>query len=291
MSDHDSKELTGFGGQFYLRSSDDQIDQLRRDYQQQVLHWLDTTDGTNQALTQKTLSRTREPGTGRWFLDSPQFQAWISQSPNNGTFTGNLFCPGIPGAGKTIMTSLVVETLQNRFGMSDDFSIAYYYLGSAEGGTPRADQVLRSIAAQLIMWNKTTLLLDKQTHKAVASGHTAKTSQVQQLVIDAARSYGQVFIVLDGLDAFEDDDRLTLLQWMHDCQNLLPDHQNINVFATSRNATDFMPLRHDVLEIRAHPDDLALYLHHKLRSVRVVQRDPKLHADLTETIIERAGNM
>ncbi|KAF2182132.1 hypothetical protein K469DRAFT_520620, partial [Zopfia rhizophila CBS 207.26] len=44
-------------------------------------------------------------GTGQWLLDSKEFQTWLKTSNQT------LFCLGILGAGKTILTSIVVDDL------------------------------------------------------------------------------------------------------------------------------------------------------------------------------------
>jgi hypothetical protein len=41
---------------------------------------------------------TAEPGTARWFLDSDSFRQWADGEIDI------LWCPGIPGAGKTILS-------------------------------------------------------------------------------------------------------------------------------------------------------------------------------------------
>jgi hypothetical protein len=46
-----------------------------------------------------------QTGTGKWFLQDSKFQGWIQSN------SATLFCPGIPGAGKTIMAALVVDHL------------------------------------------------------------------------------------------------------------------------------------------------------------------------------------
>ncbi|PVI01419.1 hypothetical protein DM02DRAFT_525133, partial [Periconia macrospinosa] len=44
-----------------------------------------------------------------WLLNLAEFKSWIE------TKNQTLFCPGIPGAGKKILTSIVVEELSTRF--------------------------------------------------------------------------------------------------------------------------------------------------------------------------------
>jgi len=71
-----------------------------------ILDWLTKTDYGPQ---QNDYIKRRQPGTGQWLLDSAEFQTWLK------TERQTLFCPGIPGAGKTIITSIVVEHLQTDF--------------------------------------------------------------------------------------------------------------------------------------------------------------------------------
>jgi hypothetical protein len=91
---------------------------LNKDKDMKVLDWLTLVDYGPQ---QTDYIRRRQPGTGQWLLDSPEFQTWLN------TENQTLFCPGIPGAGKTILTSIVVEELTTRFSNDPTIGIAYIY--------------------------------------------------------------------------------------------------------------------------------------------------------------------
>src|SRR5438105_551348 len=64
---------------------------LDKDEDIKILDWLTPVDYGPQ---QTDHIRRRQPGTGQWLLDSPEFQTWLK------TVKQTLFCPGIPGAGK-----------------------------------------------------------------------------------------------------------------------------------------------------------------------------------------------
>lgn len=53
--------------------------------------------------------KSRLEGTGLWLLQSEEFNHWISRPQQT------LFCPGIPGAGKTMPSSILVEHLRAQF--------------------------------------------------------------------------------------------------------------------------------------------------------------------------------
>ena len=52
-------------------------------------------------------------------LDSAEFKEWVEIDKQT------LFCPGIPGAGRAILTSMVVKELFTRFENDGNVGIAY----------------------------------------------------------------------------------------------------------------------------------------------------------------------
>ena len=91
---------------------------LNRNEDVEILNWL--TD-INYGSQQTDYIGRRQVETGQWLLDSSEFKAWVEN--NNQT----LFCPGIPGAGKTILTSIIVDNLTSRFRNDPKTGIAYIY--------------------------------------------------------------------------------------------------------------------------------------------------------------------
>jgi hypothetical protein len=67
-----------------------------------IFDWLTPIDYSPQ---QNDFINRRQAGTGQWLLDSAEFLGWTETSKQT------LFCPGLPGAGKTILTSIVIEEL------------------------------------------------------------------------------------------------------------------------------------------------------------------------------------
>jgi hypothetical protein len=88
--------------------------------------------------------RLRQPDTGRWFLDSSEFKTWVGCAPQT------LFCPGIPGAGKTILASIVIDELQNRFRNNNRMGIAFVYCSFQHCDEQRVDELLACLLRQLI---------------------------------------------------------------------------------------------------------------------------------------------
>ena len=62
----------------------------RHEELQVITDWLTLIDYAPQ---QNDFISRRQEGTGRWLLESDEFQMWLDQKKQT------LFCPGIPGAG------------------------------------------------------------------------------------------------------------------------------------------------------------------------------------------------
>jgi hypothetical protein len=80
------------------------------------MEWLSPTDFPAQ---QHDITR-RQKDTGQWLLDSPQFRRWLQGLDKT------LFCPGIPGAGKTMMAAIAITHLCRTAGC-DDIGVAYLF--------------------------------------------------------------------------------------------------------------------------------------------------------------------
>src|SRR5580700_1858293 len=115
---------------------------VRQDDQdhQKILVWLTPV---NYSPQQSDYLKRRQQGTGQWLLDSAEYQTWL----NIGKQT--LFCPGIPGAGKTILTSIMVDDLITRFQNDPTVSIAYIYCEFWRKDEQKIDDLLASLLKQL----------------------------------------------------------------------------------------------------------------------------------------------
>lgn len=86
-----------------------------------ILHWLSPMQ-MNQ--THQTVSDRVEKGSGTWLLESDHFKRWESYSPET------LWCWGIPGAGKTVMASIIINHLRRTRleHMKGSVGVAFIYL-------------------------------------------------------------------------------------------------------------------------------------------------------------------
>ena len=78
-----------------------------------------------------------------WLLKDPRFIHW-----RDGNKTTPLCRCGIPGAGKTIISSIVIDHLESQ---PDGFGIAYVYCDYRDHGKQTMANILGSILSQLLL--------------------------------------------------------------------------------------------------------------------------------------------
>ncbi|KFY94788.1 hypothetical protein V500_03053, partial [Pseudogymnoascus sp. VKM F-4518 (FW-2643)] len=195
---------------------------------QTVLNWLTPIDFATQ---QSDFISRREAGTGEWLLESAEFQAWVKTSQQV------LFCPGIPGAGKTILTSIVVNYLFANFRKDTNIGIAYLYCNFRQNDEQKAKGLLASVLKQLAQ----DLYPLPESVKSLYDSHKERRTQpafneILSTLQSVAALYSRVFIVVDALDECQASDgcRTKLLTEIFALQAKF----RANIFSTSRFIPD-----------------------------------------------------
>ncbi|KAI1430074.1 hypothetical protein F5Y12DRAFT_793229 [Xylaria sp. FL1777] len=250
----------------------------------EILDWLSPTDYGPQ---QTDYLRRRQPGTGQWLLDSVEYQNWIKE-PNK-----TLYCPGIPGAGKTTMTSIVVEDLEKRLGNKSATAVAYVYCNYNRQGEQTLEGLLSSLLKQLAesqpaLPHSLKELYDQHKRKRTRPS----LDEVSNGLESVAAQNSRIFIIADALDE---------CQALHDCRTKflsailnLRMKTHANIFVTSRPIPEIIDhFRGDSsIEIRATENDIRRYLCGHLSELpKVVATRPNLQDEITTSITNAVDGM
>ncbi|KAF9771951.1 hypothetical protein IL306_010380 [Fusarium sp. DS 682] len=250
----------------------------------EILDWLTPIDyGPQQS---DYLSR-RQAETGNWLLQSEEFLNWLAVSKQT------LFCPGIPGAGKTILTSIVVDFLNSRFDKDQEIGIAYIYCNFRRQHEQKIDGLLASVLKQLTQCRSSL----PDSVKNLYDRHKTKRmrpslDEILGLLQSVAAMHSGVFIIVDALDECLASDGCRT-RFLSELFNLQTRH-GINIFATSRFIPEIMDRFETSLsiEIRASPDDVARYLEgHMGQRPSFVRQDRQLQEEITTGISEAIDGM
>jgi Cdc6-like AAA superfamily ATPase len=251
---------------------------------QAIIDWLTPV---NYALQQRDFIARRQEGTGEWLLMSNEFQQWLAQ--NNQT----LFCPGIPGAGKTIISSIVIDHLHKTFGNDPSIGIAYLYCNFRQQHEQKSTDLIVNILKQLVQ--KQPFIPDvvktlHSHHKPV--GTRPSPDEILSTLHYVTAFYSRTFIIIDALDECQvsHEGRGKFLQEIFNLQAKI----GVNVFATSRFIKEIEnkfdgSIR---LEIHARDADVRMYLDRKLQNFQsFVLKNPSLQVEIKNVIAKAADGM
>ncbi|KAK6531102.1 hypothetical protein TWF281_007927 [Arthrobotrys megalospora] len=251
---------------------------------QRVLDWASSMNA--QASHQGNL-KLRYTGTAGWFSDRSEYQIWKS------TRNGRLWLFGIPGAGKTVMISSIIESIIDELG--DDDAIAFHYCDYKS----KDSQVLENILSSLIMqtskqsdvaFKKLKKLYD--THNPGGSSHLQLRDcnvDLVNVLQQLSKPYANLTIVVDGLDECTTG-RDELVRQL----DRLPDtgSSRIKILVASRLEQDLENSlsAFDQIEVAASPADVQLYvasvIEDRVRTRKLKIRDPSLKDLILHRLVE-----
>ena len=236
----------------------------------EIFNWLTPIDYGSQ---HSDFLNRRQLGTGQWLLDTAEYQTWQN------TDKQTLFCPGIPGAGKTILTAIVIHDLTTRFRNDADIGIAYVYFNYKQNvDKQNVDNLLSSLLKQLSQERPSL----PESVKALYDQHRNKQTRpsidnLSRALQSVAAMYSRVFIIIDALDECQVSDscRARFLSEIF----TLHAKTGANLFATSRFVPEITEkfARSLSVEIRASDEDLRVYLDSNMSLLPALdRRSPEL---------------
>lgn len=218
-------------------------DQLSQDERLKVFHWLSTvpcetyhSDGYKKILK----------GTGLWLLQHPEFKAWQISSCSS-----IFWIHGIPGAGKSKLTSLVIQTMLDLYDSAPGSAapVAYFYCSNKTGDSRNTvpEEALRSILRQLTGRESTLPLrgsvaqeYGRRREKETETGAGIKPLDAEEVVkyILDITAVDPVTIVIDALDEVDGSRRDVLFDAL---ERIIQESQNVvKLFISSRNDGDIV---------------------------------------------------
>ncbi|KAH7311604.1 hypothetical protein B0I35DRAFT_452792 [Stachybotrys elegans] len=229
-------------------------------------------------------------GTGQWFLDSPEYQEWLA---SNGK---TLFCPGIPGAGKTILTSIIIDDIEKRIAREphSNIGLAYVYFEFQREGEQGPDEVFAALLKQLSQSRPCLPEGLESLHLKCKGGERRPLlKQILSTLKQVIDTFSQVYLLIDALDECQTQDYcrsqfLAGISYLHD-------NSAINLLVTSRPIMmETTNLLDDALcrSIRATENDIDLYLEQYVKILRnTVTDSPGLRLKIRKGILHAADGM
>ncbi|KAG4270013.1 hypothetical protein FPRO04_11845 [Fusarium proliferatum] len=244
-----------------------------------ILDWLTAVD---YGLQQSEFQKVQEPGTGSWLLNTTEYRDWV-KTPGQ-----TLFCQGIPGVGKTILTSGLIAHLNSELAGDSAGGLSYIFCNFQRQDQQTSDGLLTCILKQLSagLPSLPECLRSLYTNHAIQ-----RTRPLPREIISTLGSviseHSRVFIIVDALDEYGSvpGARESFLVQLAQLQEEL----DVNIFATSRFDITISSeirssfLNNTSLEINAVRDDIGTYIE---GNFNMLPSDIRQNKDLRRVIIE-----
>jgi hypothetical protein len=239
-------------------------DQVSQQERKDLLAWISPTDHWDR---QSELLHAVAPDTCQGFLQPRRVVAWLHGTDKN------LFCYGMPGAGKTIVAALTLAELRNRYtcNMADDGphpaspAIACVFFDFMLKEEQRVNRIILDILKQVI-WKDFNPV--KKLHDMCTGRERPSLEEAKKALLSALRLRPRTFLVLDALDECSDSEEILAIL-MEYCSL-----GNLHILATSRDTPAFQKLCNSQgLRIRADDEDIETYVKRRIpRKTRFLAR-------------------
>ncbi|KAJ7453546.1 hypothetical protein B0H11DRAFT_2245368 [Mycena galericulata] len=224
---------------------------------------------------------TRQLGTGEWLLEESTFSRWKSG-------TGKiLWCRGTPGVGKTVLASIVVDHLTD----IENVGVAAIYLNHKETDMQSPSNLLASLWRQFIFQKSLSPAVKELYEKHHERRTTPSVTEIRTILRSTISEYSRVYVVVDALDEYPQDQRDTLLRHLLELQPLV----NLLFMSRPHIKIDHVIPDLEILEIRATDHDIRRHIDAQIvkssRLSKHIQNYPGLREEIEQTIIQRSDGM
>ncbi len=250
---------------------------------QEVAGWLSAAEDQQENQLHR-ISDQRQPETCNWFLKDPQMRPWIE---GDGGYTV-LWMTGIPGSGKSILCSLLVENLQTQ----QHLSTLYYFCGHQSPSGDTCTIILRTLAIQLLQQNLDVASLVHQAY--LQKGSNRSGPAMKKLLTQILPTSKVARIVIDGVDEYDHATQQEVLKSLIEiqksashCCKLLVSSRDEPQIQKSLAANTHLKLGEKTVE------GLSLYIKDRIKSLQVhfPGIDPALVNLAEQRLRSKAGGM
>jgi Cdc6-like AAA superfamily ATPase len=253
---------------------------------------LDFYDKATSAAIHDISRKLRHPGTGFWFTKGKIFAEWLTSTNEN------LWLYGIPGAGKTVLASSLIETTLDN--AKDNQAVAYFYCDYRDSAKQNMAKILGSLIAQISLQRDQAFdILHNHYENFTNGGKKDSDPDVDDLIPLISlliATFSQTSIIIDGLDECEDNVADVLDSWLRvvkECQGALRTivlSREDHVIRKRLTQENF-----HAVAIEAQTGDLRLYvaseIEKRCRTGKLYLDDADIKADIMEQLVEKAHGM
>ncbi|KAF3132923.1 hypothetical protein TWF594_009432 [Orbilia oligospora] len=193
--------------------------------QQDIYRWLSPPDSST---NYNAAIKEHLQGSGLWFIESSEFSEWKRQR------NSLLWLHGIPGCGKTILSSIIITHLKQIYSNQ----LLYFYFDYKDVDKQSLEGMLRGLISQLYYRSRRSSGVLESCFASYHDGKDQPTCQsLRMTFLSMAEKTGEIWLVLDALDECNREKRKELMLWINEI-NARSEERNIHLLITSRPEAD-----------------------------------------------------
>ncbi|KAI9852437.1 MAG: hypothetical protein M1838_000757 [Thelocarpon superellum] len=251
---------------------------LSSEYRRQIDKWLSAPDPSS---NHNAAREKRQGHTGAWFTEGSQYASW-KVNP-----TSFLWLHGIPGNGKSVLCSTIIEDITQHCHPKPDNVVIYFYFDFNDKEKQGHHGLMRSLVKQLSMQLPST----SPAIKVILShcqGQQPTTEVLLSIFRQMLDEFRQTFVVIDALDECTDREKLmdlltSVLVWRY---------ENLRLLVTSRREKDIedalAPLSQGCqtdLRNASVDDDIRAYIQERLRKDARLSKQVEVVRNEIQTVL------
>ncbi|KAF5600091.1 ankyrin repeat [Fusarium pseudoanthophilum] len=248
----------------------------------EIIRWLERT---NPSSLHNIAFSKHEPLTTAWVTNSSQWKDWVSLESE----TRLMWIYGLPGAGKTVLASYVIEELEKLCEPVDGSFCSYYYCHyshNQDEAVPFLSWIIGQVCRQ-ISWIPPELT---RLHDRGCEPRSADLEQVLEMILQKLDS---LYIVIDAVD--ESTPRAELLSLI-ETMTVDGRFEKIRILATSRQYFDIEQSLGEISESISMSNtmvdaDIRRFVHARLRSSHRLKRWHERFDEIEDILAAKAQGM
>jgi hypothetical protein len=241
----------------------------------------------------RRLQKARHQGTGSWLPEVPSLRSWL-QSPASGCFC----CFGIPGSGKTILASTIIDSMSPFF-TEVDSAICYHYCDYANVLSLDMSIIFGTLIRQLLERIQIPSEISTAIDCYFDGGATKPMPEdLLDLLTKALRLFNKVMIILDGIDELVISGQKAIIELIHRFTQPSETITKVMVFSRREERLIRPALqKYEFVDISVSlvRNDLARFIMDsvdlKLQNNELSIRDPGLRQIIIDTLVKEAEEM
>lgn len=254
-----------------------------------IFQWLSPV---NPELKHRVFREDYQKGTCLWVFDLSEYKAWAAE------VNTALFIYGIPGAGKTTLASLVIDTLR----VQKPAGFAFFYCRHDDQATHVGSNLLGSLMSQLAMQHPAAfsdvLELYKLHHPDGKLSTKPNEVQLATEIVSMSQHFQDITLVIDGLDECGTPNSrarlLSAISGIHKMRTISSGKMrdtNIRLLVLGRAEPDIRETLDEFssVSIAAKSSDLQLFVAAHMKTIKTKSMD--LKEDIVSTLTQEANGM